>query len=253
MSSADSGSPEDMRVVILCGGKGTRLAEKTHLIPKALVKIGDEPILWHIVSIYAAQGFRRFTLLTGYLHEEIDLFLAEAEWPRGVTVEAIDTGLETQTGGRVHAVADLLRDGGPFLLTYGDGVADIDLGALLDLHRATGATATMTVVRPYCQWGVALIEDDGIVTGFQEKPQLEHWINGGFFVVEPEVLDYLDETSIFEREPLEGLAADGRLAAYRHHGFWECMDTHKDAIELNELWDTGRAPWKPKQDELRDA
>jgi glucose-1-phosphate cytidylyltransferase len=242
-----------MRVLILCGGRGTRLQEKTHVVPKALVKIGHEPILWHLVHIYIAQGFRRFTLLTGYLHEEIDLYLSEAEWPPGVVVDAVDTGLDTPTGGRVHAVADSLRDGGTFCLTYGDGVADIDLGALVDLHRSSGSAATMTVVRPYCQWGVALLEDDGRVLGFQEKPQLDHWINGGFFCVEPEVLDYLDASSVFEQAPLEGLAADGKLSAYRHPGFWECMDTFKDSIELNELWATGRAPWAPKPGEVPAA
>lgn len=233
-----------MRVVILCGGRGTRLQEKTRIVPKALVKIGDQPILWHLISIYAAQGFRRFTLLTGYLHEEIDAFLPIAVWPPGVTVEAIDTGLDTPTGGRVHAIADQLRGEGTFMLTYGDGVADVDLGGLLDLHRTSGAVATMTVVRPYCQWGVAIIDDAGVVSGFHEKPQLEHWINGGFFCVEPEVLDHLDASSVLEEEPLETLAATGRLAGYRHHGFWECMDTHKDAIALNELWSSGTAPWR---------
>lgn len=235
-----------MRVVILCGGRGTRLQEASRIVPKALVKIGDQPILWHLVSIYAAQGFRRFTLLTGYLHEEIEAFVPTATWPEGVTVEAIDTGLDTPTGGRVHAIADRLRPEGTFLLTYGDGVADVDLAALLRLHRRSQAAATMTVVRPFCQWGVALIDDDGTVVGFREKPQLEHWINGGFFCVEPEVLDRLDAGSVFEREPLESLAAEGRLSGYRHHGFWECMDTHKDAIELNQLWASGTAPWRPR-------
>ena len=246
----DVPSPSEVRVLILCGGRGTRLQGATHVVPKALVKIGDQPILWHLIHIYVAQGFRRFTLLTGYLHEEIDRFLADAEWPPGVVVDAVDTGLDTNTGGRVHAVADLLVDEGTFCLTYGDGVADIDLGALLDLHRSSEATATMTVVRPFCQWGVALLEDDGRVLGFEEKPQLDHWINGGFFCVEPEILAYLGPDSVFERAPLEGLAAAGKLSAYRHTGFWECMDTHKDVLELNELWASGSAPWRPMDPEF---
>lgn len=234
----------DMNVVILCGGRGTRLQEKTHLIPKALVEIGGKPIIWHVVRIYAAHGFRRFTLLTGYLHEEIERFLETAEWPDGVAVEAVDTGESTQTGGRVHAVADRLRDGGTFCLTYADGVADIDLTALVKDHEASGAAATMTVVRPYSQWGVAIIDDDDRINGFQEKPRLDYWINGGFFCVEPEVLEYLDATSVFELEPLERLAVDGKLHAHRHHGFWDCMDTYKDAVLLNDLWAAGDPPWR---------
>ena len=233
-----------MKVVILCGGRGTRLQEKTHQIPKALVEIGGQPIIWHVIRIYAAQGFRDFMLLTGYLHEEIDAFLSEVTWPEPITVEAVDTGVDTPTGGRVHAVADRLRDEGTFCLTYADGVADIDLDRLVATHHQAGAAATMTVTRPFSQWGVAIIDDRDHITGFQEKPRLDYWINGGFFCLEPEIFGYLDPSSVLEREPLERLAAANRLAAYRHDGFWECMDTYKDMIELNDLWSAGAAPWQ---------
>ena len=235
--------PSTMPVVILCGGRGTRLQEKTRQIPKALVEIGGQPIIWHVVRIYAAQGFRRFTLLTGYLHEEIDAFLDRVTWPEEIEVQAIDTGVDTPTGGRVHRVGDQLREQGTFCLTYADGVADIDLGALVEQHRSSSRAATMTITRPYSQWGIANIEDDGRISGFTEKPRLDHWINGGFFCLEPEVLAYLEPNSVFEREPLERLAAAGKLTAYQHHGFWDCMDTYKDMIELNDLWAAGVAPW----------
>jgi glucose-1-phosphate cytidylyltransferase len=235
-------SRADIPVAILCGGRGTRLQEQTHAIPKPLVEIGGKPIVWHVIRIYSAQGFRRFFLLTGYLGEMIERFVADEEWPDGIEVECVDTGQDTQTGGRVARAADRLREG-TFCLTYADGVADIDLGALVDLHRERATSATMTVVRPYSQWGIALIDEEDRIEGFREKPRLDYWINGGFFCCEPSFLDYLDEDSVLEREPLERAAADGSLAAYRHDGFWECMDTYKDAIVLNDLWATGDAPW----------
>jgi glucose-1-phosphate cytidylyltransferase len=157
-------------------------------------------------------------------------------------VECVDTGLETPTGGRISRLADRLGSRA-FCATYADGVADLDLGALLDFHRERGAAATMTVVRPHLQWGVAELDGDGRVGGFVEKPRSERWINGGFFCFEPEVFDYLGEDSVLEREPLARLAADGRLHAYRHEGFWDCMDTYKDAITLNDLWASGEPPW----------
>jgi glucose-1-phosphate cytidylyltransferase len=176
-------------VAILCGGRGTRLQERTHAIPKALVEIGGRPILWHVMRIYAAQGLRRFVLLTGYLGEMIEEFVATAEWPEAVDVRCVDTGLDTPTGGRVALAAEHL-DGGPFCLTYADGVADIDLDALIASHRRAGRIATMTVVRPYSQWGIAVIDDvDERITGFDEKPRLDYWINGGFMCLEPEFLE----------------------------------------------------------------
>ncbi|HWO47558.1 MAG TPA: sugar phosphate nucleotidyltransferase, partial [Solirubrobacterales bacterium] len=163
-------------------------------------------------------------------------------WPDGVRVECVDTGLDTPTGGRVAALAGRLA-GESFCVTYADGVADVDLDALLEFHRGRGALATVTVVRPDLQWGVAELAGDE-VTGFVEKPRSEHWINGGFFCFEPSALDYLDADSVLEREPLSRLAAEGQLRAYRHEGFWDCMDTYKDAVVLNDLWSAGRAPWR---------
>jgi glucose-1-phosphate cytidylyltransferase len=231
------------KVAILCGGRGTRLREHTQSIPKPLVEIGGRPILWHVIQIYLAQGFRRFVLLTGYKGEMIEEFAQGERWPEGAVVECVDTGLETPTGGRLRVAADAL-DGERFCATYADGVADIDLHALLAEHAEYGASATMTVVRPELQFGVADLNGDGVVRGFIEKPRSEHWINGGFFCFEPSVLELIDEHHVLEREPLETLAAEGRLRAYRHRGFWDCMDTYKDAVLLNDLWTKGDAPWK---------
>jgi glucose-1-phosphate cytidylyltransferase len=229
-------------VVILCGGRGTRLRERTESVPKALVEIGGRPILWHVIQIYAAQGFERFVLATGYMGEAVDEFVTDERWPDGVRVECVDTGLDTPTGGRVAALAARLV-GERFCLTYADGVADVDLDALLEFHEEGGSLATVTVVRPALQWGVA--ELSGVeVTGFVEKPRSEHWINGGFLCFEPGVFDYLAPDSVLEREPLSQLAAHGQLRAYQHDGFWDCMDTYKDAVVLNDLWAAGRAPWR---------
>jgi glucose-1-phosphate cytidylyltransferase len=230
-------------VVILCGGRGTRLQEHTHSIPKALVEIGGRPILWHVVRIYAAHGLRRFALATGYLGEMIEGFIESESWPRGVDLECIDTGLDTPTGGRVKLLEERLG-GESFCATYADGVADIDLASLIAFHRGHGDVATVTVVRPRSQFGVAELAGDGRVATFHEKPRLDHWVNGGFFCFEPGVFGYLEESSVLEREPLERLAADGQLHAYRHHGFWDCMDTYKDAVMLNDLWERGDAPWR---------
>jgi glucose-1-phosphate cytidylyltransferase len=229
--------------VILCGGRGTRLQERTQSIPKAMVEIGGRPILWHVLHIYLAQGFRNFLLLTGYRGEQVEGFVAEQEWPYGVEIRCVPTGEDTPTGGRLHLVAGELA-ARSFCLTYADGVADIDLGALLGAHARHGTAATMTVVRPQLPFGVAHLDGDDIVEGFTEKPRSQDWINGGFFCFEPAVLDLLDPDCVLEREPLERLAATGRLRAFRHDGFWECMDTYKDAVVLNDLWAHGGAPWK---------
>ena len=230
-------------VVILCGGRGTRLQEHTKSIPKPLVEIGGEPIVWHVIQIYAAQGYKSFLLCTGYKGELIAEYAASREWPDGVTVRCLDTGLDTPTGGRLRQ-AGLALQGRPFLATYADGVADIDLEALTEYHRAHGGLGTMTVVRPELQFGIAELNGDGRVRGFAEKPRLEHWINGGFFCFEPGALDYIADDSVLEREPLERLAADGQLHAFRHEGVWECMDTYKDSVLLNDAWSAGSAPWK---------
>jgi glucose-1-phosphate cytidylyltransferase len=230
-------------VVILCGGRGTRLREQTDTIPKPLVEIGGRPILWHVIRIYAEQGFVRFLLCLGHRGEMIEEFVRSDGLPSGLTIECVDTGENTPTGGRIALVED--RVGGDrFCATYADGVADIDLRALVEFHRRHDGLATITVVRPELQFGVARLDGAGRVEGFVEKPRFDGWINGGFFCFERGVLDYLGEDSVLEREPFERLAADGQLRAYRHTGFWDCMDTYKDAVLLNDLWTAGRAPWK---------
>ena len=230
-------------VLILCGGRGTRLREKTIEIPKALVEIGAMPILWHVIQIYAAQGFQRFLLLTGYKGEMIEEWAAAEDWPENVTVECLDTGEDTPTGGRIKLAEDCV-DSAPCCATYSDGVADIELSKLLDHHAEHGSVATVTVVKPELQFGVANINGDSRVTGFEEKPKLETWINGGFFCFEPPAFDYLTTDSVLEREPLERLAGDGQLVAFEHHGFWDCMDTYKDSVVLNDLWAAGDPPWR---------
>jgi glucose-1-phosphate cytidylyltransferase len=230
-------------VVILCGGRGTRLREQTQTIPKPLVEIGGRPILWHVIRIYAAQGFERFVLCTGHRGDLIEDFVASDGLPGGLAIDCVDTGEDTPTGGRVARVAERV-EGERFCVTYADGVADVDLAALLRFHRDHGALATMTVVQPELQFGVAELDGDGRVSGFTEKPRFEGWVNGGFFCFEPGALDYIDADSVLEREPLERLARDDQLRAFRHFGFWDCMDTYKDAVLLNDLWAEGRAPWK---------
>jgi glucose-1-phosphate cytidylyltransferase len=235
-------TPDPGPVAILCGGRGTRLREHTEQIPKALIEIGGRPILWHVIGIYAAQGFREFLLCTGYKGEQIEEWVRDESWPGGIEVECLETGLDTPTGGRTLRAAERLGEI-PFSLTYADGVADIDLEALLGFHRGHGVLATMTVVQPRLQFGLAEVDEDGRVLGFAEKPRLERWINGGFFRFEPGVRGYLMPDSVLEREPLERLAAEGQLRAYRHSGFWDCMDTYKDAVMLDDLWASGRPPW----------
>lgn len=253
-----------MITVILAGGAGTRIAEESALRPKPLIEIGPHPVLWHIMNIYAAHGHRDFAIALGYKGEMIkDHFLnfnrrssdltislrtgdvrvhgnAREDW----TVHLRDTGRATLTGGRIKRLSGLLS-GGTFMLTYGDGVADVNITAALAFHRRMGRLATVTAVRPPARFG-GLRFDGDLVTDFSEKPQVgEGWINGGFFILEPGVLDYIDtDAQSFEREPLERLARDGQLAAFRHEGFWQCMDTLREVRYLNELWDSGAAPWK---------
>ncbi|MEI7901519.1 MAG: glucose-1-phosphate cytidylyltransferase [bacterium] len=253
-----------MKTIILAGGLGTRLTEETEARPKPMVEIGGKPILWHIMKIYAAHGFNEFVVTLGYKGEAIkDFFVNYHYRASSLTVDIsdgsmsrhdgnsenwrvhlIDTGLATQTGGRIKRAASLLGSA-TFMLTYGDGVADIDLLKLLAFHRSHGKLATITAVRPPARFGGLRFDGDHI-TEFTEKPQIgEGWINGGFFVFEPQVLDYIagDET-LLEREPLERLAREGQLVAHKHDGFWQCMDTVRDLKLLENLWKEGRAPWK---------
>lgn len=211
-------------------------------MPKALVEIGGQPVLRHVIDIYLRHGFERVILATGYRGEMVADFVTAADWRDGVEVEAVDTGVDTPTGGRLAALSERLSES-LFCVTYADGVADIDLDALLARHRDTGTLATVTVVQPQLPWGVAELEADDRIRRFVEKPRSQHWVNGGFFCFEPEILDLLDSDSVLEREPLERLAEAGQLSAYRHQGFWECMDTYKDAVMLNDLWQSGNAPW----------
>jgi glucose-1-phosphate cytidylyltransferase len=226
-------------VAILCGGKGTRMRESGETLPKPLVEIGGKPILWHVMSLYASQGLSDFVLLLGYGADRIREFTQTCPW----NVTCVDTGLDTPTGGRVVRAREHL-EARTFCLTYADGVADIDLSRLLEHHRAHGRAATVTVVRPANPWGVVHIAADGRVDGFTEKPQLDSWVNGGFFVMEPAALDRIGPDDVLERGPLERLAAEGELRAFRHEGFWDCMDTYKDNLLLNELWERGEAPWR---------
>jgi glucose-1-phosphate cytidylyltransferase len=230
-------------VLILCGGRGTRLQEHTQSIPKPLVEIGGMPIVWHVIQIYAAHGLRRFMLCTGYKGKLIQEFVDSRDWPPGVEVRCVDTGVDTPTGGRIKRAGMLLGERA-FCATYADGVADIDIKALIGFHHGHGRLATMTVVRPELQFGIAELDGDARVIGFHEKPRVEQWVNGGFFCFEHGALRYIGEDSVLEREPLEHLARVGQLRAYRHQGFWECMDTYKDAVELNDIWASGGAPWK---------
>jgi glucose-1-phosphate cytidylyltransferase len=230
-------------VAILCGGRGTRLQERTHAIPKALVEIGARPILWHVIRIYAAQGLRHFLLLTGYLGEMIEEFIATAQWPEAVEIDCLDTGLDTPTGGRIALAGERLNGDRTFCVTYSDGVGDVDLAALAAFHRGHRGLGTVTVVRPRTQFGVAELDEEDRVLAFEEKPRLDHWVNGGFFCFEPGFLEYLESDSVLEDTPLRRLAAEGELHAFRHTGFWDCMDTYTDAVLLNDLWKGGRAPW----------
>ena len=232
-----------MPVGILCGGRGTRLSERTESLPKALVEVGGVPIIWHVIGIYAAQGFREFVLLTGHKGEQIESWTSNADWPDGVRVECLDTGEETQTGGRVLRAFEHLGSR-RIAITYADGLADVDLGAQTEFHQRHGRIATMTVIRPEIQFGLAKLDGDDQVLGFEEKPLLEGWVNGGFFVFEPEAARYLDRECVLEREPLQALAREGELQGFRHEGFWRCMDTYKDRQSLEDLIGDGSVPWR---------
>ena len=243
-----------MKTIVLCGGKGTRLDRHGALIPKALFKIGTDPLILHLFRIYRHFGLNDFVLSLGYLSDEfgkffgIDIGTPEREAETSIeldgshlALELVDTGIDTNTGGRVSKLRDRISD--TFCVTYGDGLADVDLSALIAFHKQHGKIATLTAVNPVSNFGLLDLADDGSVTSFREKPKLKEWINGGFFVFEPTIFDYLDDDCILEKEPFERLAAAGQLRAFRHQGFWKCMDTFKDNVELNEIWENG-APWK---------
>ncbi|MBP3507333.1 MAG: glucose-1-phosphate cytidylyltransferase [Lachnospiraceae bacterium] len=254
-----------MKVLILAGGMGTRLSEETNIIPKPMVEIDGKPILWHIMKIYSSHGYNDFIILLGYkgyvikeyfanyfLHKsDVTFNMKENKMtiheehcePWNVTL--IDTGLHTMTGGRVKRAQKYVGNE-PFMLTYGDGVSDIDIEKLVEFHKAHGKAATMTSVQPEGRFGALVFNEDGEVTSFAEKPKGDGaWINAGFFVCEPKVFDYITEgdTTIFERSPLENLAKDGELYTYQHDGFWKCMDTLRDKQQLQAMCDDGNAPW----------
>jgi len=251
-------------VIILAGGLGTRMREETEYRPKPMVDIGGHPMLWHIMKNFAAAGFREFIVAAGYRSEMIkEYFLNYRALNSDVTVELrhpdkvkfhhpasedwsvtiADTGPETPTGARVLLAANYVA-GDRFLCTYGDGLADVDFVQLCKHHEQKKLLATVTTVRPTSRFGVADIGTDGVIERFREKPQVDGWVNAGFMVFERGALDYFDQTSMLEDKPMMRLAGDGQLAAFRHEGFWQWMDTYRELVHLNELWQSGRAPWK---------
>lgn len=255
-----------MKVVILCGGQGTRLREETEFRPKPLVDIGGKPILWHIMKTYAHYGFRDFVLCLGYrgnmikeyflnyeaMNNDFTISLGRANHisftgaheEQDFSVTLVDTGLNTMTGGRIQRIGRYI-DSNLFMLTYGDGVSDVDIGKLLDFHLSHGKTATVTSVRPMSRFGVLNLDSFGLVNSFAEKPISDGWINAGYFVFNRRFFERLDgDECVLERAPLESLAAQGELMAYRHDGFFFAMDTYREYSALNEMWQSGGAPWK---------
>lgn len=255
-----------MKVVILCGGQGTRLREETEYRPKPLVDVGGKPILWHIMKTYAHHGFREFVLCLGYrgnmikeyflnyeamnndftisLGQESRLYFNGAHQEQDFRVTLADTGLETMTGGRIRRIAQYI-DGDTFLVTYGDGVADVNITALLAFHKSHGKLATITTVRPQSRFGVLDTNDDGKVLSFNEKPQLDGWASAGYMIFHRDLFQHINaDDCVLEREPMERLASDGQLMAYRHDGFFFAMDTYREYLHLNDLWNTGKAPWR---------
>ncbi len=254
-----------MKLLLLAGGYGTRLSEETDIRPKPMVEIGGKPILWHIMKMYSQHGYNDFVILLGYkgyyikeyfanyfLHQSdvtINLSTNEMKIHKNTsepwTVTLLDTGLNTMTGGRVKRAQEIIGDE-PFMLTYGDGVSDVNITELVDFHKQHGKAITMTSVQPDGRFGAIEISGDKI-TNFLEKPRGDgSWINGGFFVCEPSVFDYIKDgdSSIFEQGPLQNLATSGELYSYKHHGFWKCMDSLKDKQDLNDMFDSNQAKWK---------
>ncbi len=255
---------DDIKVVILCGGIGTRMKEETEYRPKPLVEIGRFPILWHIMKIYSHFGFNDFILPLGYKGNMIKDYFVNYEWMSNDftlrtrsrdrifhyshsledwTITFAETGLETNTGGRIKRIKKYINSN-IFMATYGDGVSDVNILELLKYHKSHNCLATLTAVHPMSFYGVLDIDHNDIVKGFKEKPRLDGWINSGFFVFDKKIFEYLSDNDVLENEPLERLSADGQLAVYRHMGFWKSMDTFKDAQLLNELWESDDVPWK---------
>jgi len=231
---------KSIKIAILCGGKGTRLREHTEDIPKPLVEIGGRPILWHVMKIYSHYGFKDFILCLGYKADMIkDSFAKEiSEWK----ITFVDTGLETNTGGRIKKIEPYI-EGDDFFVTYADAVSDIDLNLLLDFHKKKNKIATMTCVNPISQFGIIRSSEDGVISEFKEKPRLNEWINGGFFVFRKDIFKYLEEDDILEKDAFGRLIAKRQAAAYRFNGFWACMDTYKDTLMLDSFFKKGDCPW----------
>lgn len=254
-----------MKVVLLAGGLGTRISEQSHLKPKPMIEIGERPILWHIMKYYSQFGFHDFVICLGYKQYVVKEFFADYflhtsdvtfdlannsmevhnNYSEPWKVTLVDTGLNTMTGGRIKRIQPYIGDE-PFMLTYGDGVCDVDLNALLDFHKSHGRTATMTTVNIAQLKGVLDINEDNVVHSFREKAETDaSLINGGFMVLNPEIFTYLkDDTTVFEQEPLQMLAKEGQLMSFHHTGFWQCMDTQREMKKLEDLWQSGQAPWK---------
>lgn len=255
-----------MKTILLAGGLGTRLSEETSVRPKPMVEIGGMPILWHIMKTYSHYGYNDFLIALGYKGDVIKEFFLnyklhksdmvvnlrsgdlkyENDFSENWKVGLYETGLNSMTGGRLFNLKKLLKPGETFMLTYGDGVSNINISELVEFHKSHGKIATLSAVRPPARFGSIIMNELGQINEFKEKPQVgEGWINGGYFVFNYDIFDYLQsETTILEREPLEKLAKDGELVAYRHEGFWHCMDTIRDRDNLNEIWASGNAPWK---------
>lgn len=229
----------NIEVVILCGGKGTRMGESTKFIPKPMIKIGRKPILWHIMKIYSYWGFNNFILCLGYKGNKIkEYFRDSKKW----NISFVDTGLYTNTGGRIKKIEKYIK-GKTFFATYGDGLSDVNLYKLFKYHKEKNRVATLTAVKPLSQFGIMELRADGLVTKFKEKPTLDYWVNGGFFVFEKDIFSSLGENDVLEKEPFIKLIKKNNIAAYKHKGFWECMDTYKDNLELNNMWKTRKARW----------
>ena len=254
-----------MKAVLLAGGLGTRMREETEFRPKPMVEVGGRPVLWHIMKVLGQQGITDFVICAGYKSEYIKNYFynygasnldftvrlgdqsstvfhgshEEFDW----TVTVAETGETTMTGGRIKMIEKYVQ-GETFLATYGDGIADIDLSALTSFHQSHGKTATMTVTQPTSRFGVVDIDDAGLVSKFREKPKVNDWINVGYFVFQPEIFSYLSFESVLEEEPLRRLASEGEIGAHKHSGFWQPMDTYRESLLLNNLWDQDRAPWK---------